>query len=318
MEALLRRLVDSELLHAEPGRGERGGLGGRRRASAERRRGRADPGKELRGPPLLRVSRRGALHLPHRPRRHGLPPGHLRGLPRGRRAGHGPGRPRHEGRPGGRDLRAPGPRRGRTSRPASRCAESWWATRRWARPSRSRSPSRRFAAPAAALGLESGRSRDLIVTRRKGIASLDARAHGVAAHAGGDHEKGRNAIWSLARFVDRVAVPHRLRPWRHRQRRARSRAGRRATPFRRRPAARSTCGSSPRRRRGGPGAHRRRGPRGGGGGDAHRGRAPWQPSGAGADRRLGGARRRATGSASERPAWARERRRSPAAARTPR
>jgi len=57
---------------------------------------------------------------------------------------------------------------------------------------------------AAALGLESGRSRDLIVTRRKGIASLDARAHGVAAHAGGDHEKGRNAIWSLARFVDRV------------------------------------------------------------------------------------------------------------------
>ena len=57
---------------------------------------------------------------------------------------------------------------------------------------------------AAALGLESGRSRDLIVTRRKGIASLDARAHGVAAHAGGDHEKGRNAIWALARFVDRV------------------------------------------------------------------------------------------------------------------
>ena len=57
---------------------------------------------------------------------------------------------------------------------------------------------------AAALGLESGRSRDLIVTRRKGIASLDARAHGVAAHSGGDHEKGRNAIWSLARFVDRV------------------------------------------------------------------------------------------------------------------
>jgi glutamate carboxypeptidase len=60
------------------------------------------------------------------------------------------------------------------------------------------------AGAAAALGLESGRSRDLIVTRRKGIASLDARAHGVAAHAGGDHEKGRNAIWALARFVDRV------------------------------------------------------------------------------------------------------------------
>ncbi len=57
---------------------------------------------------------------------------------------------------------------------------------------------------AAALGLESGRARDLVVTRRKGIASLDVRAVGVAAHAGGDHEKGRNAIWALARFVDRV------------------------------------------------------------------------------------------------------------------
>ena len=56
----------------------------------------------------------------------------------------------------------------------------------------------------AALGLESGRGGDLIVTRRKGIASLDARAHGVAAHAGGDHEKGKNAVWALSRFVDRV------------------------------------------------------------------------------------------------------------------
>jgi glutamate carboxypeptidase len=56
----------------------------------------------------------------------------------------------------------------------------------------------------AALGLESGRSRDLVVTRRKGIASIDAVAHGVAAHAGGDHDKGRNAVWALARFVDRV------------------------------------------------------------------------------------------------------------------
>jgi len=62
----------------------------------------------------------------------------------------------------------------------------------------------RVRGAAAALGLESWRSRDLIVTRRKGIASLDARAHGVAAHAGGDHEMGRSAIWSLARFVDRV------------------------------------------------------------------------------------------------------------------
>jgi glutamate carboxypeptidase len=57
---------------------------------------------------------------------------------------------------------------------------------------------------AAALGLESGRGGARVVTRRKGIASLDVVAHGVAAHAGGDHEKGRNAIWALSRFVDRV------------------------------------------------------------------------------------------------------------------
>jgi len=56
----------------------------------------------------------------------------------------------------------------------------------------------------AALGLESGRAGDLVVTRRKGVASVDVSARGVAAHAGGDHEKGRNAIWALARFVDRA------------------------------------------------------------------------------------------------------------------
>lgn len=62
----------------------------------------------------------------------------------------------------------------------------------------------RVRGAACALGLESGRSGDLVVTRRKGIASLDVKAFGVAAHAGGDHEKGRNAVWALARFVDRV------------------------------------------------------------------------------------------------------------------
>jgi glutamate carboxypeptidase len=57
---------------------------------------------------------------------------------------------------------------------------------------------------ACALGLESGRPGDLIVTRRKGIASLDVIAHGVAAHSGSDHKRGRNAIWALSRFVDRA------------------------------------------------------------------------------------------------------------------
>lgn len=57
---------------------------------------------------------------------------------------------------------------------------------------------------AAALVFESGREGDRIVTRRKGVASLRVVAHGVAAHAGNAHAEGRNAIWALARFVDRA------------------------------------------------------------------------------------------------------------------
>jgi glutamate carboxypeptidase len=57
---------------------------------------------------------------------------------------------------------------------------------------------------ACALVLESGRAKDVVVTRRKGTAGLDVTASGVAAHAGNEHETGRNAIWSLARFVDRA------------------------------------------------------------------------------------------------------------------
>jgi glutamate carboxypeptidase len=64
---------------------------------------------------------------------------------------------------------------------------------------------RRHAAGAAcALCFESGRPGDLLVTRRKGVGSLKAEARGVPAHAGNEHEKGRNAIWSVARLVDRV------------------------------------------------------------------------------------------------------------------
>ncbi len=57
---------------------------------------------------------------------------------------------------------------------------------------------------ACALVFESGRPGDLVVTRRKGVASLRAEARGVAAHAGNEPERGRSAIWALARFVDRV------------------------------------------------------------------------------------------------------------------
>jgi len=62
---------------------------------------------------------------------------------------------------------------------------------------------RRLAAgAAAALCFESGRAGDLLVTRRKGTAAVQVVAHGVAAHAGNEHEKGKNAIWALCRFVD--------------------------------------------------------------------------------------------------------------------
>jgi glutamate carboxypeptidase len=57
---------------------------------------------------------------------------------------------------------------------------------------------------ACALVFESGRPGDLVVTRRKGVASLRVLARGVAAHAGNEPEKGRSAIWALSRFVDRV------------------------------------------------------------------------------------------------------------------
>jgi len=62
----------------------------------------------------------------------------------------------------------------------------------------------RAGGAACALGLESGRPGDLVVTRRKGLAALEVAARGAAAHAGNEHEKGRNAIWAVARFVDRV------------------------------------------------------------------------------------------------------------------
>jgi glutamate carboxypeptidase len=63
---------------------------------------------------------------------------------------------------------------------------------------------KRARGAACALVFESGRAGDLLVTRRKGVASVVAEARGVAAHAGNEPEKGRSAIWSLTRFVERV------------------------------------------------------------------------------------------------------------------
>jgi glutamate carboxypeptidase len=57
---------------------------------------------------------------------------------------------------------------------------------------------------ACALVFESGRTNDLIITQRKGVGAVKVHARGKAAHAGNLHHEGRNAIWALARFVDRA------------------------------------------------------------------------------------------------------------------
>jgi glutamate carboxypeptidase len=55
-----------------------------------------------------------------------------------------------------------------------------------------------------ALVFEAGRKADAIITRRKGTGAVQAIAHGVAAHAGNNHKEGKNALWAMSRFVDRV------------------------------------------------------------------------------------------------------------------
>jgi len=59
-----------------------------------------------------------------------------------------------------------------------------------------------IAGARCVLVFEAGRAGDAIITRRKGTGSLEAAAHGKAAHAGNQHKEGKNAIWALARFVD--------------------------------------------------------------------------------------------------------------------
>lgn len=57
---------------------------------------------------------------------------------------------------------------------------------------------------ACALVFESGRAGDAIVTRRRGTGAVTVIAEGKAAHAGNAHAEGKNAIWALARFIDRA------------------------------------------------------------------------------------------------------------------
>ncbi|MEO6600603.1 MAG: M20 family metallopeptidase [Polyangiaceae bacterium] len=55
---------------------------------------------------------------------------------------------------------------------------------------------------ACALVFESGRPKDSIVTRRRGVGTLRVVASGRAAHSGNAHADGANAIWALSRFID--------------------------------------------------------------------------------------------------------------------
>lgn len=61
-----------------------------------------------------------------------------------------------------------------------------------------------IAGASACLVFESGRANDAIVVERKGVGNVTATAHGKPAHAGNNYWDGANAIWSLARFVDRA------------------------------------------------------------------------------------------------------------------
>jgi glutamate carboxypeptidase len=69
----------------------------------------------------------------------------------------------------------------------------------------SRAPLEQLAQGArAALVFEAGRAGDAIITSRRGSGHAIVRARGRAAHAGNALRDGRNAIWALARFIDRA------------------------------------------------------------------------------------------------------------------
>ena len=61
-----------------------------------------------------------------------------------------------------------------------------------------------IAGARGALVFEAGRKNDLVITRRKGTGAVTAIAHGKAAHAGNAHKEGANALWALAKLIDRA------------------------------------------------------------------------------------------------------------------
>ena len=60
------------------------------------------------------------------------------------------------------------------------------------------------AGARGALVFEAGRKNDLVITRRKGTGAVTVTAHGKGAHAGNAHKEGANALWALAKLVDRA------------------------------------------------------------------------------------------------------------------
>ena len=61
-----------------------------------------------------------------------------------------------------------------------------------------------IAGARSALVFEAGRKNDLVITRRKGTGAVTATARGKAAHAGNAHKDGANALWALAKLIDRA------------------------------------------------------------------------------------------------------------------
>jgi glutamate carboxypeptidase len=62
-------------------------------------------------------------------------------------------------------------------------------------------PHRTIARESVVLVLEGGLADGSLKTWRKGVGEFRVKVHGRAAHAGGDHEKGRNAIEEMAHQV---------------------------------------------------------------------------------------------------------------------
>ncbi len=71
---------------------------------------------------------------------------------------------------------------------------------------------RELAGASCALVLEAGRAADKVITARKGTGGARVTATGKAAHAGNAHAQGANAIWALARFIDRAQALTAFRP----------------------------------------------------------------------------------------------------------